>query len=125
ASKQNGRQSISYDQTSNEVRSVHIRLKTCASTSKSAIASDKQRFEMTVVKVLGHVFRNHRFALLQQLQIPLAQFRRNLVGDVQQLSNVRVEILAFGIMAQRRNDLLGVPAVDGFFRGQLPAIDVN
>src|SRR5207244_12214677 len=81
ASKQNGRQSISYDQTSNEVRSVHIRLKTCASTSKSAIAADKQRSEMTVKQVFSDVFRNHRFAFLQHFQLPLAQFRGDLVGD--------------------------------------------
>ena len=71
------------------------------------IDANEQRSDVAFVKVFGHIFRDGRFAILQQLQIAITHFGRDLIADVQQLTEMRIEL---------RTGLIVTQSVDELFR---------
>src|SRR5438046_454120 len=62
--------------------------------------SNEERLEMPLVRILGHVRGNRRLALFQQVQITVTHFGGDLVADVQQLPQIRIECRAVRVVAQ-------------------------
>ena len=80
---------------------------------------------MTVEEIGDDIAGNGRFAGDQQVQISGAFFGRDLVADVEQLAEVRIELLALGIMAQGGDILRRGPFRDRAGDGQFRAVNVN
>ena len=76
-------------------------------------------------EVAGHIAGNGCFAGANEAQILLALLRGDLVADVEQLPQARIEILALRIVAQRGDILRGAPLGDHGCRREFPGINVN
>src|SRR3569623_58785 len=86
---------------------------------------NKQRLQVPLVEVLGDVFGDGRLTLFKQPEIALAHLSRDLIADVNQLSQRGVERAALLVVPQGRDELLRRPAVHCSRRRQLRHIDID
>ena len=67
---------------------------------------DEQGLQMPVVEVFGDILRHRRLAGLQRVEVAPAQLRRDLVADVEELPQMRVECRVARDVPQRGDELL-------------------
>src|SRR6266498_4027374 len=95
------------------------------STRPNVLFSEKNRLEVTLKQIVRHPARNDAVAALDESEVAIQLVRREFVADVQKLAEVRIEILALGLMPHGRGELRARPLRHGGWVGQLRAVNVN
>src|SRR5262249_23845033 len=85
----------------------------------------EQRLDMAIEQIAGYVASDGWFAFADQIEVRVAFFGGNLVADVQELPQARVEIAVLRVGSQGGNVLRGAPGGTHRSGRELPAVDVN
>ena len=96
-----------------------------AMCTQSSSTIDEQRLQVPIVQVPRDVLRDRRLARFQKVEIAIAHHGRDLVADVNQLPQGRVERRALRIMPQGRDELGGRPTIDRGRARQFRGVDVD